>query len=118
MAKLLLIEDEELVRSVIREMLADRSWPVLEASTGREGIRIADEQQPDLLICDLILPDMDGGEVLAAVRRRNPAMPALMISGLPNPIPQTIAGLDRIQILHKPFSVDELTEAVDAALRG
>lgn len=68
MAKILVIEDERLVREAIRRKLASAGFQVIEAGDGEEGLQIAEKEKPDLVLLDLILPLMDGITVLDKLR--------------------------------------------------
>ncbi len=68
---LLLIDDNELLLRVLRKLLAEQGARTLSATDGREGLLLAEEHQPDAVICDLHLPGFDGLEVLAEVRARD-----------------------------------------------
>lgn len=62
--KILVIDDEEIARYILRSHLADTKYKVIEASNGEEGIRLAREQQPDIIFLDLVMPGLSGFETL------------------------------------------------------
>jgi len=66
--KLLLIDDHELVRYSLRELLGKSKLELLEARSGREGVRLAESEHPDVIFLDLVMPDMSGFEVLNELR--------------------------------------------------
>ncbi|HSH94754.1 MAG TPA: response regulator transcription factor [Roseimicrobium sp.] len=68
MTSILLIEDHAPLRKNLREMLTFEGYDVIEASDGREGLRLARERKPSLILCDIMLPGIDGLEILAALR--------------------------------------------------
>jgi DNA-binding response OmpR family regulator len=117
MTKLLLVDDDDLVRSIVRRMLEKRSFLVIDVCNGQEGIRAATLRDPDLVVCDVLLPDMDGGDVIATIRRTRPKLPAVMMTGLPDRLPPSVTALLDLHILRKPFSERELHDAVHRALR-
>lgn len=80
-ATILTIDDEAAVRRSIRAYLEDSGYDVLEAANGREGIKIFREAKPDLILCDLRMPEVDGLEVLAAVNNEDPELPIIIVSG-------------------------------------
>ncbi len=114
----LIADDEEPVRRVASRLLARNGYDVLEASDGAEALRMlaAGDRAVDLLVTDIIMPEMGGLELARRVAVDFPALPILLISGysdnqeLGQPIP---AGLD---LLQKPFSGTELTAAVARCL--
>lgn len=69
MKKILIIEDEVPVRTGIKDLLELKSYKVFEAESGAEGIKLAKENQPDLIICDIKMPEMDGYEVLKRINK-------------------------------------------------
>jgi DNA-binding response OmpR family regulator len=66
--KILLVEDSEPLRNVLAEKLADEHFEVLTAGGGEEGVKIAQEQKPDIIITDIVMFPMDGLEMVKKVR--------------------------------------------------
>jgi two-component system KDP operon response regulator KdpE len=115
--KILLIEDEQEVRRFLRVSLNSHGYRLVEAATGREGIVQAASQQPDLMILDLGLPDLDGMEVIGQVRQWS-QMPIVILSARgreEEKVNALDAGAD--DYLTKPFSVGELLVRLRVALR-
>lgn len=81
-ARILVIDDEERVREIITVYLEDSGFDVIQASDGRTGIELCRSIQPDLVLCDLRMPGMDGLQVLATVTHELPDLPILVVSGL------------------------------------
>lgn len=79
--KILIADDEELVRLNLRALLEDLGYLVSEAADGREGLDIFDRECPDLVLADLRMPVMDGLSMIAALRERSPETPVIVISG-------------------------------------
>lgn len=119
MAKVLVVDDSVSVRKAIERMLAPRGIAVASCGGGREALDHASGDTPDLVICDLLLPDLDGYEVYKRLRRL-PALaatPVLFISGIVGrEIEQRAAGLGVEGVLRKPFTGDELVTAVERIL--
>ena len=80
-ATLLVIDDEEPVRSTIVAYLEDSGYNVIEASNGEEGLKMFFEHQPDLILCDLRMPRMDGLVVLERVIAHSAEVPFIVVSG-------------------------------------
>ncbi len=80
-ARLLLIDDEELVREIIAVYLEDSGFEVIQANNGQKGIQLCQDEQPDLVLCDLRMPEMDGLQVIDYVTRELPDLPILVVSG-------------------------------------
>jgi signal transduction histidine kinase len=90
--KILVIDDEEYIRDSIIGFLEDFGFELTDAENGRIGLEIFDSRQPDLVLCDLRMPEMDGLEVLASVRQRNSEIPIIIVSGAGN-IADTVEAL-------------------------
>jgi signal transduction histidine kinase len=90
--KILVIDDEEYIRDSVIGFLEDFGFEVLDAENGRIGLEVFDSRQPDLVLCDLRMPEMDGLEVLASVRHRNSNIPIIIVSGAGN-IADTVEAL-------------------------
>jgi two-component system alkaline phosphatase synthesis response regulator PhoP len=115
--KILVIDDEASIRNVARAYLEHEGYTVLCAATGPEGLRVAEEQAPDLIVLDLMLPGMDGMEVTARLRERSDVF-ILMLTARSDEVDR-VAGL-RVgadDYLTKPFSPRELSARVAAILR-
>jgi diguanylate cyclase (GGDEF)-like protein/PAS domain S-box-containing protein len=79
--RILTIDDEQSIRDSFRLYLEDFDYEVLEASNGREGIELFERERPDLVICDLRMPEVDGLEVLTQIRKISPDTPIIVVSG-------------------------------------
>ncbi len=115
--KILIIEDEQEIRRFLRASLAAHGYRFLEAETGQQGLRYATSSQPDLIVLDLGLPDVDGLEIIARVREWS-TMPIIVLSarGQEN---EKVAALDAgaDDYLTKPFGMGELLARIRVALR-
>ncbi|WP_437612331.1 response regulator [Sorangium sp. So ce834] len=113
----LLIEDEPQMRRFLRAMLAARGYRLVEAETGGEGIAQATTRNPDLVLLDLGLPDIDGLEVTRRLREWS-AVPIIVLSARgqeQDKIDALDGGAD--DYLTKPFSAGELLARLRVALR-
>lgn len=81
-ARILTIDDEDLVREILTAYLEDSGFEVIQASNGQAGIDLIRRESPDLVLCDLRMPGMDGLQVLATVTREFPELPILVVSGM------------------------------------
>ena len=112
-----LIEDEPQIRRFLRASLVSQGYRLFEATTGQEGLVEAATRQPDLIIVDLGLPDMDGLEVIRQLRDWS-TMPIIVLSARGqerDKISALDAGAD--DYVSKPFGVGELLARMRAALR-
>jgi CheY-like chemotaxis protein len=120
MATILCIDNEPLVRQDIAEDLRETGYRVLEADDGRQGLEMILYYQPDLIVCDIIMPRMDGYELFRELRERyNPQkeIPFIFLSGL-NQNYQIASGLSigAQNYLTKPVSFRLLRTTVAARL--
>jgi signal transduction histidine kinase len=120
MTKILIIDDDESLREVIRLSLESADYEVLEAADGREGVELANRLLPDLILCDVRMEHMDGYDTLSALRRNTvtTSIPVILMTGQAD-----AAGmrqgmeLGADDYLPKPFKLDQLIGAVGARLR-
>jgi DNA-binding response OmpR family regulator len=119
LAKILVIEDDPAIRMGLVDTLRAKEYVVRAASRGGEGIALFDEETPDLVILDLMLPDMEGFEVCAKLKDgQRPDVPVIMLTARG-------AELDRVRGLElgaddyvtKPFSLMELLARIRVVLR-
>jgi CheY-like chemotaxis protein len=111
----LIVEDEELVMEVNSGLLRRLGHRVLEARTGREALRIADSHEGniDVVLLDIVLPDMGGGELYSRLMKARPGLKVVVCSGYALDGPARVvldAGAD--DFLQKPFSMASLSDAL------
>ena len=113
----LVIEDEPEIRRFLRASLLGQGYRLVEATTGEEGLQAAETRQPDLVILDLGLPDMDGLEIIRRLRSWT-SVPLVVVSAREQETTK-VAALDAgaDDYLSKPFGVGELFARIRAALR-
>ena len=116
-ANILLVDDEDLVRMGAADMLTDLGYNVVEARSGEEALELlrGREADFDLLITDYLMPDMTGSDLAEAVRREQPKLPMLLITGYTNLAEGVAADLPR---LAKPFRQDDLAAQVAALIKN
>jgi len=117
-ARILIIEDERPMRTALQDCLGAEGYRVLTASNGEEGLERAIEEQPDLILLDVMMPKLDGFALCAELRRLSNAVPVLMLTAK-GQVEDRVLGLDAgaDDYLVKPFSTDELLARVRALLR-
>jgi YesN/AraC family two-component response regulator len=121
MAKILIIDDEEQLRDLLKQMLARDGHEVVTAFDGVDGMRVFNQFNPELVITDIIMPNKDGIEVITELLCRNPNVAIIAISGGRRAITaefnlESAEMLGVKGILSKPFTRDQLREAVQQAL--
>jgi two-component system KDP operon response regulator KdpE len=114
---ILVIDDEPQIARALRTILTEKSYRVSTAGTGEQGLTLAAATLPDVVILDLGLPDMDGGEVCARLREWTD-VPIIVLSVRDGEQDKT-AALDRgaDDYLTKPFGIEELLARIRVALR-
>ena len=117
MSLILVVDDEEFIRTLIKEVLDRQGHTVITASSGREAFELCHERSFDLLITDLAMPDMDGLELIRSLRKVHKDLPILAISGAFNGRFLKVATtLGAVGTLDKPFTLVELLAVVDKSL--
>lgn len=120
MANILLVDDDAAVRKTVRLLLERATHTVVEAADGRGALSCLGTAHFDLVVTDLNMPEMDGIEVLMALRARGVGVPVVAISGggrMPKELLLKSAGaLGAVTTLAKPFALSELRSAVEEAL--
>lgn len=116
----LIIDDEEDIRSIAKlglEMSAN--WTVLTADSGQEGLNVAIENQPDLILLDLMMPDWDGCHTLKQLKK-NPStqnIPVILLTAkVQSPLQKSLADLEVAAIFTKPFRPLQLPEQIEQVL--
>ena len=113
MHNVLVIDDHDLITDMFQHALPRFGYSVTTASQGHEGLRLYEQGSFDLVITDMIMPDMDGGTVVSRIRTSNkPRTPIIGMSGTPWLLKHN--GFDRV--LSKPFSLKSLLETMKALL--
>jgi len=110
----LLVEDEAMVRAVAKRALERKGYNVLTANNGEEALEVMEglEAQVDLLITDVVMPSMDGPTLVRHARERYPDLKIIFISGYAEEQLRRSIDVPDVTFLPKPFSVQELAEAV------
>ena len=114
---ILIIEDELPIRRFLSASLSDESYRLNEASSGMEGLRVAQQQPPDVVLLDLGLPDLDGQEIIRRLREWS-KVPIIVLSARDQES-QKIRALDdgADDFVTKPFAMGELLARIRTALR-
>ena len=120
MTRILLIDDEEQIRSTIGALLRASGYEVSTAADGRAGVSLFEREPHDLVITDVLTPVMGGADVIATLRRLRPELRIIatygggLVSGTESVATEQSLGVD--QLLVKPFTLAELKAAIAAAL--
>ncbi len=111
---ILLVEDEEAVRAFAARALASRGYTVLQAASGLEALHIVEEQggKIDLVVSDVMMPEMDGPRMFAELRKRGVTARVIFVSGYTEDAFSHLPEGENFSFLPKPFSLKQLIEAV------
>jgi DNA-binding response OmpR family regulator len=118
--KILVIEDDKLSRKNLIRILQAEAFKAIGAEDGGMGIQLAIEQKPDLIICDIMMPDMDGYEVLKVLRQESNTViiPFIFLTAKTERADMRQGmNLGADDYLMKPFEIDELLEAINTRLQ-
>ena len=116
--RILIVDDEKNIVDILRFNLERESYEVLSAYDGREGLRLAREGAPDLILLDVMLPYMDGFEVCKALRGEGSNVPIIMITAREGETDKVLGlELGADDYITKPFSIRELLARVKANMR-
>ena len=114
-ARVLVVEDEEPVRTLLKDAFSAEGHSVTEAVTGAEALKLLDEKNFDLLVCDLGLPELSGLHVARWVKEFRPELPVIIATGYSEMIATEDYDKARIdEVIRKPFAV---TDVLDRAHR-
>ena len=120
MARVLVIDDDEVTRTLVKRMLAGEGHQVEEALDGTEGLRLFGKSQPDLVLTDINMPGLDGHDVIAAIRVLHADVPIIAISGggatPKDELLLKASDLGAVEIIMKPFEFRQLVGAVERVL--
>ena len=118
MATVLLIEDEPALGMIVKDSLAYRGFEVLYAANGADGLEQFRLHKPDIVVADIMMPDMDGFTMAEHIRRDDPHTPIMFLTAR-SQTADVVRGfeLGGNDYLKKPFSLDELVVRINALLR-
>ncbi len=109
MSCVLVVDDQAAVLKLTRKILENSGFSVLEATNGQQALAILDQQHVDVLLTDMMMPEMSGTELIQEVWKRYPGLPVCCMTGYvadPDPV------IDHIPLLPKPFGPRELIETL------
>jgi two-component system cell cycle sensor histidine kinase/response regulator CckA len=117
--RVLLVEDEDAVRNFAVRALKRQGYEVLEAATGLEALEIMDEEagRIDIVVSDVVMPEMDGPTLLKALRKRNPKLKIIFVSGYSaDAFQKSLDENEEFVFLPKPFTLPQLAAKVKETL--
>ncbi|MEE9368531.1 MAG: response regulator [Pontiella sp.] len=120
MNKILIIDDDPTIQNVFGQFLRGAGYEVLSAENGKVGMKIMQENRPDLIITDILMPEMDGLEILLQIRNEHDNMPIIAISGGMRALPINFLRQAKLfgacHVFEKPVPLNVLLEAIQTIL--
>ena len=120
MARVLVIDDDEEHRTLVRQILGKMGHEVEEATDGAQGLRLVGKRRPDLVLTDINMPGLDGHDVISALRVLHADVPVIAVSGggaiAKDDLLLKAAKLGAVEVIMKPFEFRQLAGAVARAL--
>jgi len=119
MPRILLIDDDDLLRGVLAKALTHAGHTVLQAGDGQQGVDVARATEVDLVITDLVMPVKEGVETILLLKRERPQLPVIAISGGVSNSPLYLDIASRMgarRVLAKPFMPQELIQTIEQVL--
>ncbi len=121
MSNILVIDDSWFQRANLRAILEEAGHQIIEAENGRIGLLMAVKHEPDCVLLDVLMPEMDGITTLRKIREQKLAMPVIMVTAdIQKSTEQECLTLGAQMVLHKPIDPDSdtLQKAIGLALEG
>jgi CheY-like chemotaxis protein len=121
MTRILVIDDDDLMRAFVVTLLEKRHYSVAAASNGLAGVALATDSDFDLVITDIVMPDMEGLETIKHIRRHKPEVKILAVSGGGSSKGDYLKFATRLganAVLAKPFEPARFLEVIADLLRG
>jgi DNA-binding response OmpR family regulator len=116
-SSILLVEDEENIREAVKYILTQENYSVYIAADGEQGLNLARELNPSLILLDIMLPELDGIEVCRAIRKES-SVPIIMLSAKGEELDKVLSlELGADDYITKPFGKHELLARIHAVLR-
>jgi two-component system KDP operon response regulator KdpE len=117
LGRVLVVEDEPRVGAMLRDVLVELGYTVTVASQGAEALQLVPVFEPDVVLLDLLMPEMSGVEVLAHLRRDYPTLRVVIMSGNEDvEVARATLRVGAFDYLGKPFKIDALARVVAAAV--
>lgn len=117
MALILLIEDETLLRDNLKELLEMYGYNCIAAANGLEGIKLASQQFPDLVLCDITLPDYDGYHVKMELKKLTKCPPLIFLTARTDKEDYNRATeVGAVDFITKPFKIKDLVKRISWTL--
>ena len=119
MARILIVDDSKLARTQVRRQLLSAGHETLEAENGREGLEVAKQEKPDCILLDLLMPEMDGIELLQAMQAEGIDIPRIVVTANIQPsVRSQCLNLGAADIINKPANKgDDFLRRIEDIIR-
>lgn len=115
--KVLVADDDRLVRAMLADLLAELGHEIVEAENGAQAVELAESARPDLLILDFLMPRLSGLDALRRIREAGGTAPAVLLTAISDRSLREVEGADAVRVLlEKPFSRRSLARALSRAV--
>jgi DNA-binding response OmpR family regulator len=116
--KILLVDDEEDFIATLAERLEMRGMQTETANSGEEALRMLNENPPEIVVMDVMMPGMSGLECLRRMRQSQPGLPVILLTGIGSTV-EGVQGLElgAVNYLMKPLQIEELIAKIGEALQ-
>ena len=114
--KILVVDDESSITDLVYSILTEKGYEVTTAKDGKEGLKVFESVKPDLVITDIVMPDMEGIEFMRSLVKMRKGLPIIVMSGnvLGAKFLETARIFGAQATLRKPFAIQELLEVIAA----
>ncbi|MDF7807926.1 response regulator [Pontiellaceae bacterium B12219] len=120
MTKILLIDDDPIIQKMLSRFLSGEGHEIIQASNGKEGLILMEQERPDLIVTDILMPEMDGFEILLKIRTIHDKTPVIAISGGMRGMPINFLEQAKLfgarHVFEKPVPLGVLKEAINELL--
>jgi CheY-like chemotaxis protein len=117
--KVLIADDDQTIRALLSDMLADLGHVVVAAANGADAVELCAREQPDLVILDFLMPKLSGLDALKAMRERGLLMPAVLLTAISDASMRDMEGFEAPDaVLEKPFKRRTIEKALARATRA
>jgi CheY-like chemotaxis protein len=120
MARVLVIDDQEPIRRIVRTALERAGHEVLDAGDGERGLQLLESHTADVVLSDIFMPGMDGIQMLRQIRKQFPAVKVIVMSGGDSTgmldLRRDAELLGAVRSLSKPFTPHEIVAVIDSVL--
>jgi len=116
MARILIVDDSEVIRNLLEDYLTDSGHEVYLACDGQEGIDKALQNEYDVIFCDIHMPRKNGYEVFRAVSAAKPNLHFIMTDSLPGELAEMALSAGAHHCLTKPFDLEQVSKALDTLI--